>query len=313
MPARVFISCGQNPDAERLAAREVEKWLREQGYDPYLAVEVLSIPDLIKGIIDELKRADYYLFIDFQRELLSKAGPDPVHRGSLYSHQELAVAYALGFDRMIFLRQRNVERGGMLGTMVANTPVFDRLTEVLPAVQHAVANSNWSPNFSRHLVIDGLANWTPALAYGDHTFWEGHPANQRGRMVCVLAGRIANRRPDLGASSTVARLKRITTDDGADIPFNDPSNLKATSHWQAYSQMIWPQSIGRFDLMALDANNPVRVFLMSSHDLCPRKPVVNQKGRYLFHYQVFAIGFPSLEFAVRLDVDGTLSPPVAVV
>ena len=68
MPGRVFISCGQKDEEERGAARAVADMLRGLGFDPYVAARVQSILDLNGEIIGELKRSDYYIFINFRRE-----------------------------------------------------------------------------------------------------------------------------------------------------------------------------------------------------------------------------------------------------
>jgi hypothetical protein len=173
MPAKIFISCGQDSEPERIAAREAGSWLKSQGFDPYVAITVQSIPDLNKGIIDELKRSDYYLFINFRRELISQGSGDTVFRGSLYTNQELAIAYALGFQDMIFLNQKFTERRGMFGTIVSNSLKFDRYSEMLPVLQNAIAAAKWTPNFSRNLVPMKL-DWGPPVNYSDHTLWVGH-------------------------------------------------------------------------------------------------------------------------------------------
>jgi hypothetical protein len=68
MPAKVFISCGQSTTEEREAARDVKTWFKTEKFRPYLAVEVNTIPDLNRQVIEELKSSDYFVFINFARE-----------------------------------------------------------------------------------------------------------------------------------------------------------------------------------------------------------------------------------------------------
>jgi hypothetical protein len=63
MSARVFISCGQATPEERGAATAVEGWFRGEGFEPYVAITTQSLEDVNSGIIEELKRADYYVFV----------------------------------------------------------------------------------------------------------------------------------------------------------------------------------------------------------------------------------------------------------
>jgi len=78
MPAKVFISSGQRPD-ELPFARNVEEWLRQEGYESFLALAAQTLQDVDSGVIDALRFADYFLFIDFKRE---KVLPGEQYRGS---------------------------------------------------------------------------------------------------------------------------------------------------------------------------------------------------------------------------------------
>ena len=95
MPAKVFISCGQASPAEKQITDSLAKWFSSQGFSPYVAIQVQSILDLNGGIIGNLKTSDYYLFVNLRRERL-KRFPRSEYRGSLFTNQELAIAYALG-------------------------------------------------------------------------------------------------------------------------------------------------------------------------------------------------------------------------
>src|SRR5690349_6319273 len=97
--ARVFISCGQNGDREQEIAERVRDKLRGLGFCPYLAFEVHSSKALTDGIYAHLRTAEYFLFVDFARELL-ESGPD--RRGSLFSNQELAIASYLELECLYF-------------------------------------------------------------------------------------------------------------------------------------------------------------------------------------------------------------------
>jgi len=310
MPGRIFISCGQDTDPERLAAREAASWLKSEGFDPYVAINVQSIPDLNKGIIDELKRSDFFLFINFRREMLGGGSADPVFRGSLYTNQELAIAYALGFHEMIFLNQRFTERRGMFGTIVSNSPEFDRYTELLPALQNAVRDADWRPTFSRNLVPASV-RWSDPVQYADHTVWLGHNDNRKTTKTLILS--LANQRHDRGAIATTMRLKSVTDSTGREIPLDDTTSLKVTGHMQGYSQIVWPESSGEFDLLALDLTLPEHLFLLSIRDLSPRRPVISAKGDYRVVFQAFAEGFPIVDILVALTVTGNDSPVATLV
>jgi hypothetical protein len=73
-------------------AQKVGKLLESRGFNVYVAIDVQTIFEINTGIIRELKDSDYDLFVNFCREKM-----DAGLRGSLFSNQELAIAYALGY------------------------------------------------------------------------------------------------------------------------------------------------------------------------------------------------------------------------
>ena len=292
MPGKVFISCGQASDAERMAAREVAAWFHLQGFTPYVATQVQSILDLNLGIVGELKASDYYLFVNFRREQLPPTeASSPTFRGSLYTNQELAIAYALGFEKMLFLNQRNAERAGMFGTIVSNSQEFDGYIELLPAVQAAVQAAEWTPSYSRQLLASRL-RLAQIVRFGDHT------GQRVGRTLHID---IENRRPDLAATHCAARLRTIHEEAGTSRLCFDQSPLKITGQ-PGYSQSIWPETHGAFDLLSVSTDKYPYVFLNSALDVSPRQPVITDLGTYRLEYEVYAEGFPKLSFAVELQL-----------
>lgn len=292
MPAKVFVSCGQAVPEERRVAEQIGIWLDAEGFIPYVATETQTLLDLNSDIIAELRTSDYYLFINFARETVRSAKGDSV-RGSVYTNQELAMAYALGFEKFILVNQKGTTREGLHWYMVSNTPEFERYDEVLSIVKSAISKSQWSPDFSRHLaVLD--CTWTDEITYGDHT----------GRYCLkILEGRLANNRPDEGASATVARLSAITDPSGVRYQSPDLSPLKVAGQ-QGYSQTIWPKGYGRLALLALNVARPSSVYLNSALDIIPRAPIITTPGSYVLEYEAYATGFPPLSFVVELDFTG---------
>jgi len=284
---RVFVSCGQATDEERVTTRLIADMLCSQGFSPYVATQIQTILDLNGEIIRELKQADYYLHINFRREKL--AGSDEF-RGSLFAHQELALAYGLGFDKMLFLGQTGVRNEGMLAFIVSNTPKFENHAEAVDAAKRAIESAGWVPSYSRNLVAQRL-RWGPQVQYGDHT---------GQRPVQVLYVDIVNRRSDLGAIGAVARLSTIA-ERGQTRVSPDRSHLKATGY-PGYEQTIFPGSHAAFDLLALVLNQPNTVTLNSALDVSPRSAILSAPGEYVLEYEVFANAFPVLSFGVHLRI-----------
>src|SRR6185436_6880392 len=221
MGARVFISCGQQC-GEREVARSVAGWFTEQGFRPYVALEAQSIQDINTGIIAELRRSDYYVFIDFRRERLDAHDKSGYCRGSLFSHQELAIAHALGFEHAIFFRETGVCLEGLCAFMAANATPFEDRSALPGLVAEAVRRRGWSPKYSRNLV-PGPLHWSQPIQSGD----------LRGRFLFVD---IQNRRGDIGAVGAVARLAAMQLEGQAREPSPNRSPLKVTGQARAFEQ-----------------------------------------------------------------------------
>src|SRR6266852_3716225 len=88
--ARVFISCGQSKGSdERETAAAIAKRLETLGFEPWIAVEEQTLNGIKDHIFETLGNSEYFIFVDFKRERFVETSD---HRGSLFSHQELAVA-----------------------------------------------------------------------------------------------------------------------------------------------------------------------------------------------------------------------------
>ena len=90
--SRVFLSCGQRREEKEIAGK-IAELLENRGFDVYIAIDVQTILEINSGIICELKNSDCYLFVNFRRDPIPNG-----HQGSLFSNQELAIAFSLGFE-----------------------------------------------------------------------------------------------------------------------------------------------------------------------------------------------------------------------
>ena len=88
-PARIFISCGQQENTgERKIANDICQKLIEMGFEVYVATQEQSPKGIKENIFWRLDESEYLIFIDFKREQLVSGE----YKGSLFSHQELAIA-----------------------------------------------------------------------------------------------------------------------------------------------------------------------------------------------------------------------------
>lgn len=294
MTGKVFISCGQKDPEEIAIANKLKQWLNKRGFNAYVAKIAQSIQDVNSGIINELKNSDFYIFIDFHREKIKQEKRKPIYRGSLFTNQELALVYYLNFEKTLFFQQAGIKSEGLLRYIAANPTPFEKKDDVLALIKKEIKKRpDWTPSYTRHLIPANL-NWGVPVIFQDHV---------GNRFDCrALQIDIQNKRNDIAAQNTVARLEFIES-QGKKIPCGDRSMLKVTGH-PGFSQVIWPENHGAFDLFLMDRNNPSHMYLNSALDLRPKNPIISQNGVYYLYYAILAENFPLLKFKVKIDIQG---------
>jgi len=286
MGAKIFLGCGQSDDRERDATARIKQALSADGFEVYVAIQAQSIQDVNSGIVGELQRSDYYLFIDFARECLSWS-PCSETRGSLFTNQELAIAYVSGFEHVLFFREKSVRLEGLLRYMASNATVFTTIDELVARVPQAVRDHGWQPAYSRHLVATSI-HWRDGIQY----------KNLQGRFLYVD---IENKRKDRAAFDTTARLESIAPSGGAKYASPNRSHLKVFGE-PTFHQVIWPSGQGTFDALVVAEHAPPRVFLNNALDVCPLAALLETPGYYSLEYAVLARDFPLLSFAIDLKL-----------
>jgi hypothetical protein len=300
--ALIFVSCGQANSEERNTAAAVKAWLESQGYEVFVALETQSLNDINSGTIGTLRRADYFIFIDFPREQLLDNGiaPNPPCRGSLFTHQELALAYLLDFPEAIFLKHAQVELKGIAQFQMANAAPFSRMAEVLPIIQTQIGLRGWSPSYSRHL----RANRVRMRSQPINFHYRDRAINEH-----IFFLEIGNGRSDRAAFHTIARLLDITDANSGivtniDLTTRDRTLLKWAG--EQYTVTIFPSDEATLDAFAVSVQNPTEVRLHSIKDQFPRIPVISTAGDYILRFQFVADGFHLQECRVALHLAQTI-------
>lgn len=298
MPGKIFISCGQATTEERKVAADIKAWLRGEGFNPYVAIQTQSLQDVNSEIIGNLKSADFYIFIDFKREQINtSANGITEYRGSLFTHQELAIAYLLEFEYVICLRENNVRLEGLGQYLLSNAIMFSDKRNILPIIQKEILQRTWEKTYSRHLVVSGpfdAGQWP----FGDHT-------GTSWRHIWHIA--VENWRSDSAAFNTVARLDKISDPYGTTASSRDRSFLKWAGKKEAFQNTILPADQANFDCLSIDVANPFCVYLHSEEDRHPRQPIISNTGLYLLHYELLAIGFPKTNFDIEINLTGNIN------
>jgi hypothetical protein len=186
--ARVFISCGQRPELGELAlARRVKAAIEEEEFsgrhfDPYIAKDDQALVGAKENLFAKLDQFEYYLFIDFKRERIERwcetcsEGLRPPkrlphrHRGSLFTHQELALASFFGLDALIFTEEGVDTKDGVLNYLQSNRELHmfksreDLPEKVLEAIRTKVQRREWRVSWRRGFSLSrNSAEFTDAL------------------------------------------------------------------------------------------------------------------------------------------------------
>jgi hypothetical protein len=300
MPAKVFISCGLSSPEEIKVAEDARAWLKSQGYNPFVALDVPTFAELNTRLIDELKSSEYYLFINFPRGRVKPTKGKRFYRGSLYTNQELAVALAFGFEKhMILLNHRKIRTEGVLGFLVSNTKTFSKPEDVLPILKNEIVRAGWNPAFSRQLQIIGCPIDGPV------PYWRTVLEMKPLRIAHLV---VRNARDDLTARNCAVRL--LTVEEAGLNTRNsaDPTRLKVMEV-PGYSLDISPKHEWRFDVFGVDDRVYPHTFLLSERDVNPWGPIITTIGAHKLTYEVVADGFPDLKVVVLLSLDGSSHVP----
>jgi hypothetical protein len=296
--AKIFISCGQREKRSRKDIDEVgftnelKKVLEARGFNVYVA-RVASVLEDIDGVITkELESSDYYIFIDFPREKVGRGK----YRGSLFTHQELALAHYLGFkENVLLLKHPKVLLEGflqyILGNPTSNPEIFSSPEKMGEVVGGMVTEKNWSPSFSRHLV--------PTTITGPVDIHFGPPNAMRRYLAWGI--QIRNRTIRNAALEVIAMLRQVS-------PVNPPGDSSCPDRswlkWQGlstYKMMVCPGDDATFDAFAFSFDQKGFV-LFSKADVSSISSIISTPGEYLLDYRLESPNFPRRDFSVRVNV-----------
>ncbi len=293
-PARVFVSCGQRDCCEKEVANRVKDVLEKLGYEPYLAVDEQSLRSLRENIFERLRdRAEYFLFVDFCRE---KIGDGPDCRGSMFSHQELAIASFLDFgdDFLAFQEQGVLKRDGMIGAFQGNVTGFQDRSK-LPEMIKGRVEGKWQNNWRRKLV------------FADDPDCEAVP-QRSGTTGFFFHVRVMNRHRRATARNCYALLRSI----GGSAASQPTPFESAEVRWAGYplpNAIISPgRCFRRFDAVWFDSADPLSPRFNIFSDWPRNQPALRGPRKWTLEYEVISENVPGSTISLALDVgnDGTV-------
>lgn len=292
--ARIFISCGQRDGPEREAADRIGEVLDDLGFEYYIAVNEASLVGLKENVFRQLEQSEYILFVDFRREQLANL---TTRRGSLFSHQELAVAAYLGID-WLPLQQEGVERNGIMSFTQSNVVPFHRPEELPELVAREIPARGWRNDWKNALSVELAAQ------YDDAT-------DQNRRIGRYFHLTIRNLHHSKVALNVLGYLESLT-----DLTRGHQHDVRTVElRWAGYAlpaAAILPNSSRDLDLGLVFHDQPNHLYFNSfSTSTLYMHPLVGP-GQFRLVYVIISENFPPTRCAVDLHLGSQLTD-VAIV
>lgn len=294
--ARIFISCGQSKKSDEIeVAKAISDRLRGRGFDPYIAVQEQTLQGLKENIFGRLRKSQYFVFVDFKRE---KLGRSQHCRGSLFSHQELAMASLLEIDVAAFQERGVKPLDGLIQLLQVNAVEFTDKNLLPNAVADIIEERGWTPNWRNELVLEASP---PVDAVGAKCFHV----------------RVRNRHREKLALNCSGYLESITRLPNTPIGMPDETLECKWAATPLPRVSIPAGRARRFDALQIRYAEPLSVvfpILTDSPEYMPRIP--QAVGEYELSYLVTSDNFPTAQARFILDLrnsvaDTTFTPAPA--
>lgn len=307
--AKVFLSSGQGPD-EKPHVERVRQVLQDLGYEVYVAARDSKAEGTLPNILRELETSEYYLFIDFAREWLSTSAlsaptppPDqrPQRRGSLYTHQELAIASYLKLEALGFQEEGLSYQDGMLRDMQLNCRTFADRAELASLIRRNV-EAKWSHSWRRALRLSLAPNPVKARV-----------SNLPGRPNAVFFHlSVDNLHHSRSALNCVAYVRSAVGPLPSPDADSGSENIRETAElkWSgaALPQVpVMPQTSRKLDALMVYASKPDILHFPQLVDSTQFQCSLTEPGFYRATYVVLSDNLPPAETTIVIHHTGSLS------
>jgi hypothetical protein len=301
MKTRIFISCGQRKytDEAELALKIAEQL--KDDFDPYVAVVEQSVRGLRENIFNQLRTSEYFLFIDFKREEVLGSGQsispngikgqERIYRGSLFTHQELAIASYLDLETLAFHEKGIAEADGMRGIMQLNSELFSNRQD-LPDKVVARVREKWTAGWKNELTVEASretggysqSGQGPNL-YHYHLKIHNNHRSKIARDCCVFVEKWENMQTN--------EIKNYET-----VPLKWGGALTPTA-------TILQGTTRRFDSFQIPEIDPSRIIFRGFSDSGEFRPEIIQPGTHRITYAIVSSNFETVRKTVEITTART--------
>jgi len=293
LKARVFISCGQKSHSDEVTiAGNLATELEALGFETYVAIKEQSLKALRENIFTRLTDSEYFLFIDFKREILSGGSE---HRGSLFSHQELAIASYLNKPIIAFREDSVKERDGLIGHLQVNCFKFSSRVNLVGAVLNEVSKAAWEPAWRSELTLSVI----PKLSHGCLRMPENKVAH-----YCHLF--VQNNHATKAARDCMAYLKSVVNLSTGKLVKFESVELKWAGYLYPFAT-IAPASSRRLDAFYFFADQPDQLHFNCFTDSSEYIPTVKGAGTWKLTYEVSSETVPGCTGSIMVTTANSLA------
>jgi hypothetical protein len=230
------------------------------------------------------------LFVDFKREQL---GTTPDHRGSLFSHQELAIAAFINIEVAAF-QEAGVKVGdGLIHFLQANAIQFSNRTGLPALIIENIQRRGWNSSWRRELVIKRVPQ----------QYTESKERLLSGMMVDSRFFHIDvhNLHKEKLATNCYVYLEKAKRLPDTEIPIKTTEFKWAGVGFPGVA--IMPRSTRAFDAFHIRVAEPTQIIfnaLTDSSDFYPKLP--KGPAKYELTYIIVAENFPPTRGTFILDL-----------
>lgn len=290
---RVFISCGQRDGTdEPEIARRIAQLLERLGFEPYVAVQEQSLRGLKENIFARLSESEYFLFVDFKRERIGRNE----FRGSLFSHQELAIASFLDIPVLAY-RERGVRKlDGLIQFLQANCSEFSSREGLTDQIEKDI-RAKWQTGWRNQLRLTRNPD-----QFGDESHL-GYKQFPKGRPVRYFHVRVVNDHRTRTAFNCFGYLQHIKElPSGATIQ-PPPVEYK----WRG---AMWPAATIPFrgsrelDAFFVYHDEPASLYFGTLTDSPRHQVILLSPGQYELTFAVHSGNFPYAASVFELRFGG---------
>jgi hypothetical protein len=269
--------------------------LEKLGFDPYIAVQEQTLRGLKENIFRQLGRSEYFIFVDFKREKLEN---EDLYRGSLFSHQELALASYLDTE-VLALQEEGVKKNdGILGFLQTN------------AIQFTDADRHLLPSVIADNVQQRGWDWRHELVFErDPKQFTDPFVRNAGKSARFFHIKVRNLHRDRIATNCYAYLERATKFD----PSTKIDIRTVEIKWRGYTlpnAHVLPQTTRDFDAFFIYHDAPEVLQFQFFTDASEFIPQIAGAGTYRLEYVVVSDNFPPVRGTFTLDLSGSLESTV---